>query len=267
MSADDGKTPRNGQDGQPGKDLDERMLGEATGVGAPPPAPTPALLRAIEGMKPVRTRTRFGAATVVALIGLVGPAIALARGPLRRDLTALPVAWVVAAAALWGAAFALSLVAALVPRRGDVLPAPSRASFVSAAAMTVVGVFALVATVDVPGVSMLPAERGWTLAESCLHCIGTIGKVAVVFLIAGLFALRRLVPVGGSRVGMALGAAGGATGGLLLVFLCPFASPAHVVGGHVVGMLLAAVAGALAMRVTAATAVALVLLALSLAAG
>ena len=67
-----------------------------------------------------------------------------------------------------------------------------------------------------------------------MHCIGTVGKVAAVFLIAGLLALRRLVPVGGSRVGMALGAAGGAMGGLLLVFICPFATAAHVVGGHVV---------------------------------
>ena len=185
-------------------------------------------------MKPVRTRTRFGAAAVVALVGLVGPAIALVRGPLRRDLPALPVALGVAAAALWGAAFALSLAAALVPRRGDVLPAPSRASRVAAAAMAALALFALFATVDVPGVSMLPAERGWTLFDSCLHCIGTIAKVAVVFLIVGLLALRRLVPVGGSRVGMALGAAGGAMGGLLLVFICPFASAAHVVGGHVV---------------------------------
>jgi hypothetical protein len=244
------------------KNFDERVLGEATGVGAPPPPPSPDLLRAIEGMKAVRTRTRFGAAAVVALVGLVGPVIALARGPLRRDLTALPVAWVVAAAAVWGAAFALSLAAALVPRRGDVLPAPSRASLVAAATMAVVGVFALVATVDVPGVSMTPADRGWTLAESCLHCIGTIAKVAAVFLIAGLLALRRLAPVGGSRIGMALGAAGGAMGGLLLVFVCPFASTAHVVGGHVAGMALAAIAGALAMRVTANAAVALAVLAL-----
>jgi hypothetical protein len=262
MSADDDRDQKSPPRGTDGKNFDERVLGEATGVGAPPPAPSPDLLRAIGDMKPVRTRTRFGAAAVVALIGLVGPIVALARGPLRRDLTALPVAWVVVASAVWGAAFALSLVAALVPRRGDVLPAPSRASFVAVVAMAAVGLFALVATVDVPGVSMTPAERGWTLAESCLHCIGTISKVAFVFLIAGLLALRRLVPVGGSRVGMALGAAGGAMGGLLLVFLCPFASAAHVVGGHVVGMALAAIAGALLMRVTANTAVALALLAL-----
>src|SRR4029079_8093430 len=151
----------------------------------------------------------------------------------------LPIAWVIAAAVVWGAASALSLTAALVPRRGDVLPAPSRASLLSGAAIAMVGLFALFATVDVPGVSMVPADRGWTMFEACLHCIGTIGKVAVVFLIVGLLALRRLVPVGGSRVGMALGAAGGAAGGVVVVFLCPFASAAHVVGRHVGGMALA----------------------------
>jgi len=227
------------------KDFDDRVLGEATGVGALPPPPSPDLLRAVGGMKPVRTRRRFAALAVVAVAGLVGPAIVLVRGPYRRDLHGLPIAWLCAAAALWGSAAALSLTAALVPRRGDVLPAPSRASRVSAMAMTALGLFALLATVDVPGLSMLPAERGWTLFDSCLHCIGTVGKVAVVFLAVGLAILARLVPVGGARVGMALGAAGGAVGGLLLVFICPFAQTAHVVGGHVGGLVLASIAGAL----------------------
>jgi tetratricopeptide (TPR) repeat protein len=233
------------------KDFDDRVLGEATGVGAPPPAPSSDLLRVVGTMKPVRMRSRYGALAAVALTGLVGPAIALARGPFRRDLHGLPVAWLIAAAALWGLAAAVSLASALVPRRGDVLPAPSRASRLSAIAMVVVALFALFATVDVPGLSMLPAERGWTLFDSCLHCIGTVAKVAVVFLAVGLAALERLVPVGGARVGMALGAAGGAMGGLLLVFICPFASAAHVVGGHVAGMVLAAAAGAMLLPAVA----------------
>jgi hypothetical protein len=228
-----------------GDDFDDRVLGEATGVGARPPAPSADLLRAVDGMKPVRTRSRFGAAAVVALAGLVGPVIALVRVPFRRDWPGLPVGWVIAAVMLWGVAFAASLAAALVPRQGDVLPAPSRASRVSALAIAAVALFALFATVDVPGSSMQPAERGWSMFDSCLHCIGTIAKVAVVFLIVGFVALRRLVPVGGARVGMALGAGGGAMGGLLLVFICPFASATHVVLGHVGGVVLASIAGAL----------------------
>jgi hypothetical protein len=248
------------------KDFDDRVLGEATGVDAPPPAPSADLLRAVQGMKPVRTRTRFGALAVVALAGLVGPVIALLRVPLRRDLPGLPVGWVVAAVAIWGLACGAALVAALVPRRGDVLPAPGRASRVALAAVGGVGLFALLATVDVPGLSMQPAERGWTLFDSCLHCIGTIAKIAIVVLIVGQLALRRLVPVGGSRVGMALGAAAGAMGGLLLVFICPFASTSHVVLGHVGGVALAAIAGAILMRLTASYTVAIALL-LLIAAG
>jgi hypothetical protein len=59
---------------------------------------------------------------------------------------------------------------------------------------------------------------------------------------------------------MALGAAAGAMGGLLLVFICPFANTSHVVLGHVGGVALAAIAGAVLMRLTASYAVALALL-------
>ena len=250
-----------------GKDFDDRLLGAATGVGGPPPPPPSAeLRRAVEAMKPVRTRSRFGALSLVALAGMVGPVIALVRGPLRRDLPGLPAGWLVAAVALWGTAFLLPLAAALVPRRGDVLPAPGRASRVTLVALAGLALFSLFATIDVPGISLRPGDRGLTLFDSCLHCIGTITKVAIVFLIVGLLALRRLVPVGGSRIGMALGAAGGAMGGLLLVFLCPFATPAHVVPGHAGGVLLAAAAGAILLRVTARHAIALALLGLMLAA-
>ena len=234
-----------------GRDFDDRVLGEATGVGAPPPPPSANLLRAVEEMKPVRTRGRFTAAAVVALAGLIGPAIALVRGPLRRDLHGLPAGWLIAAALLWGAAAVLGVVAALVPARGHVLPAPSRASRVAGLTIAGLALFALFATVDVPGLSMLPAERGWTLLDSCAHCIGTIAKVAVVFLVVSAALLRRLLPVGGARVGMAVGAAGGAMGGLLLVFICPFAQTAHVVIGHVGGLVLASIAGALLLSAAA----------------
>jgi hypothetical protein len=234
-----------------GKDFDDRVLGEATGVGAPPPPPSANLLRAVEGMKPVRTRGRFGAAAAVALAGVIGPVIALGRGPLRRDLHGLPFGWLLAAGLLWGGAAVLALAAALVPARGDVLPAPSRASRVAGLTIAGLALFALFATVDVPGLSMLPGERGWTLLDSCAHCIGTIAKVAVVFLVVSAALLRRLMPVGGARVGMAIGAAGGAMGGLLLVFICPFAQTAHVVIGHVGGVVLASIAGALLLSAAA----------------
>ncbi|HVV48927.1 MAG TPA: hypothetical protein VHO06_04655, partial [Polyangia bacterium] len=124
------------------KDLDDRALPPGE-VEAPPPSA--ALLGAVQGMKPVRPRTRFGALALVALVGLAAPAAVLARHAYRPDLRALPLGWVVAAAALWSAAAGLSLAAALVPRRGDVLPAPATASQVGALALAALLAFALVA--------------------------------------------------------------------------------------------------------------------------
>jgi hypothetical protein len=225
------------------KDVD-RVLAPPGRFEQPPP-PSAALLATVGAMKPVRTRTRFGAFALVALAGLCWPVAAFGRLPLRRDLTALPTWWVITAAALWGAAFVLSLLAALVPRRGDVLPAPGRASRVSAAAMAAVLLFALVATAQAPGVSVRPEDLHWSLLRSCVHCVGFVVEISAVFLLIGLVALRRLVPMGGARVGMALGAAGGAMGGLVLHFICPIAGTAHVVLAHVGGMVLSAAAGAL----------------------
>jgi hypothetical protein len=223
------------------KDFDQRMLPPGR-MDAPPPSPE--LLKAIQQMQPVRTRARFGALALVALVGLLLPIGVLARGVYRADLGALPLGWVIAAAALWGTAFVVSLATALVPLRGDVLPAPGSASRVAGVALAGLLVFTLVATVQVPGVSVRPEDHHLTLLQSCVHCATFVLEVAVPFLVAGLFALRRLAPVGRTRLGMALGAAGGAMGGFVLHFICPYAQTAHVVLGHVGGTILAAAAGA-----------------------
>jgi hypothetical protein len=227
------------------KELEDRVLQPPDGgFGAPPP-PSPELLAAMQGMRPVRTRTRFGAFLAVGLAGLIAPAVTLLHTPMRRDLAALPVAWVIAAAGLWALSFGLSLAAALVPRREDVLPAPGRASRMAATALAVLLLFGLFATVEVPGVSVHPKDVGMTLSRSCTHCLLIVVEIALPLLLVGLFALRRLVPVGRTRIGMALGAAGGAAGGLVLVFICPIATTAHVVLSHVGGAIVAAALGAL----------------------
>jgi hypothetical protein len=223
-------------------DFDERVLPPGR-VDAPPPSGE--LLNAIQGMRSVRTRSRFGALALVALVGLVGPVGVLAHHRYRPDLGALPLGWVIAAAVLWAAAFAASLTAALVPRRGDVLPAPGNASRVGSVALGGLLVFTLLATLQVPGVSLRPEDAHLTLLQSCVHCASFVLEIAAPFLLVGLFALRRLAPVGRARLGMALGAAGGAIGGFVLHFICPYAETAHVVLGHVGGTILAAAAGAL----------------------
>jgi hypothetical protein len=223
------------------KDLDDRAFPPGR-IEAPPPSRD--LLNALAAMKPVRTRARFGVLTAVSLVGLAWPALVLTHHAYRPDLEALPLGWVITAAALWGAAFVLSLTAALVPGRGDVLPAPGRASRVGGAALAGLCAFALAASAQVPGVSLRPEDAHLTLVRSCVHCASFVLEIAVPFLVVGLYALRRLVPMGRARIGLALGAAGGAMGGFVLHFICPFAGTAHVVLGHVGGTILAAAAGA-----------------------
>ena len=212
--------------------------------GAPAPAPSPALLKAVQEMKPVRMRSRFTAFVIVLAFGLIWPALTMILRPMRQDLPGLPRMWVLAGALVWGAVFVVSLAAALVPRRGDVLPGAGRASRVSFVGMLIVFLFALFFSTSVPGLSLEPADRGWTLFDSCVHCVGYVFRVAGVFLVVGVIVLRRLMPVGARRIGMALGAAGGALAGLALHFICPFAGTDHVVLSHVGGMVLAAAAGA-----------------------
>ena len=209
-----------------------------------PPPPARALMDAVQSMKPVRTRTRFGAFAAVALGGLVAPAAVLTHHAMRRDLGALPLGWVITAAALWGIAFASSLAAALIPARGDVLVPPARASSVGGLALAALLTFSLLASVQAPGASLRPQDAHLTLLGSCLHCGTFVLEMAAPFLLLGFIALRRLTPGGGARVGLALGAAGGAMGGLVLHFICPFAGAAHVTGGHVGGALVAAGLGA-----------------------
>jgi hypothetical protein len=229
------------------KDLDGDKLDVAIGgrLDAPPPPPSPELLARIGGMRAVRTRGRFAALAAVATAGIIAPIGFLMLTPWRRDLSALPPAWVAVAAAVWFAAFAASLGAALVPARGDVLPSAGRASRVAIAAVGILGAFTLFGSVDAPGVSPRLPPGVWPLLASCLRCIALLLPIAVVFLLAGVVVLRRVLPMGARRIGLALGAAGGAMGGFVLHWHCPFAATAHVVLGHFAGLLLATLAGAL----------------------
>lgn len=224
-------------------EIDDRLLSAARDM--PPPPPSPEMLKAIGAAKPVRTRSRFGAFLIVLATGAAWPAFTLIRSPFRRDLGALPAAWVAIGAALWAVTLVVSLAAALVPARGDVLPSAGHASRVSAIAMGLVLIFTAVWTAYAPGVSLRPEDIGTTLIQSCVGCGKYVLQVAAIFMILGLLFLRRVLPVGGRRIGLAVGAAGGALGGLALHFICPIATTGHVLLSHVGAMVLASLAGAL----------------------
>src|SRR5262249_27250342 len=152
---------------------------------APPPPPAAELLAKVGGMQAVRTRGRFAALAVVAAAGIVVVVALLVLMPLRRDLGALPPAWVIGAAAGWVPACGTSLVLALVPARGDVLPSAGRASRVALAAVGGLAAFALLGSVEAPGVSPRVPPGAWPMAVSCLRCISVLLPVAAVSLIAG----------------------------------------------------------------------------------
>jgi len=232
--------------GLPGDESGGDTLGVEIGgrLDAPAPPPAPQLLAKVGGMQAVRTRGRFAALAAVIAAGIVLPAALLLLMPWRRDLLALPRAWVIGAAAVWLAAFAAPLVTALVPARGDVLPSAGRASRLALGMVGALAAFTLLGSVEAPGVSpRLPPGAG-PLVMSCVRCISLLLPVAVVFLMAGVFVLRRVLPMGARRIGIALGAAGGAMGGFVLHWHCPLAQTAHVVLGHVGGVVLAVAAGA-----------------------
>jgi len=212
-----------------------------------PPPPSGRLMAAMQDMRPVRTRSRFGAFTVAGLAGLAVAGLVLARHTLRPDLSALPTGWIVAAAALWTAAFALPLRAALVPARGEVLPAPATGQRAGLGALLALVVFTLCASVEAPGASLRPSDLHMSLLTSVVHCGSFALLMSLPSVLVGLAALRRLAPVGGARIGLALGAAGGALGGLVLHFICPIANAGHVLLGHVGGMAVAAMLAALAL--------------------
>jgi hypothetical protein len=207
---------------------------------APPPGP--ALLAAIGDMKPVRTRVPARTLLLLLAVGAVWPIIAVLHRP-RADLPFLPVAWVVAMAAAWTAGVVVPLVVAILPRRGEVLADGARAARVAAACASLLVLLGLVATVDAPGKTSYPPSflMGWW------HCASFAVKVAVPVLITGALALRHLYPVGTWRVAAAIGAGGGAFGGLTLHFICGYGGGLHVGLAHAGGVVLAALMGALVL--------------------
>ncbi len=204
-----------------------------TGGEAPPPSS--ALLSAIGHMKPVRTRVPGRTLLAFAGLALVVLLLFVGMTGVRKDVPGLPGAWLVAMALVWATAAALSLVVALLPARGDVLTNTARAGHValtSTVAMLVLGFFA---TVDAPGRTIIP-DRAFDGATG--HCLFTGFTVTATMLILAIVLLRRAFPSGGIRIAAALGAAGGAVGGLILHLICSFGGGLHVGIGHAGGMVL-----------------------------
>ena len=231
---------------EPQNDPTLKRIEEAVGaLDAKAAAPSAALLGAVGAMKPVKTRGRFAGFLVVLGVGLIFPMIRMATHALRPDLAALPWSWCLIGAGLWSFAAIATLAATLIPRRGDVLPAAGRASQWAGAALIALATFAIVNTPHATGLSMTAGDEGLSFWSACAACGTSVVVTSAMFLLTGAWLFRRVLPTGGTRFGFALGAAGGALGGLSLHFLCAVADPMHVLTGHVGAVLLSALAGAL----------------------
>jgi len=204
-----------------------------------PPPPSAKLLDAVTGMKPARTRSPWRSLAILLVVLAVYsslPLLFIFRT--RPDLPDLPRAWFLGVGLAWLLGLILPLMAALLPRRRQVLPDGVLALLVAAGAVTaLLAVSLLFPAPDSPHASHVPGLLG--------HCLHLSLALAVVPLAASLMIIRRLAPVGSWRFGAAVGAAGGALSGTLLHVLCSVTSRWHVAAAHVGAVVLCAAFGAL----------------------
>jgi len=224
-----------------------RLLQTAT----PPPPPSPALLASLETMRPVRMRVPFRTLLVVAAAAAVFPITAVAIYPLRRDLGELPAAWFAAIAVVWLAGFIIPLAAALLPRPGQILPDSARARRTAILASLTLVLTGLLFTVDIPGVTILPATRWAGFGHLWWHCVSFSLKVTIPAVVMGAIMLRKFAAAHLARLGAAIGAAAGALSGLTLHGLCPYGGAPHVGFAHGGGVVIGALIGALWLPIIA----------------
>lgn len=229
---------------EPDVALDRMLAATRPEVAPPPGAALEAELRAMRRAAP-RSPARQLAMMMLVLGATAAAGVALTG--LRRDVRDLPPAYVALGAAVW-ALLAIGLgAAALVPAPGQALPRVRLAAgLTSAAAIAVVVLGVLVHPRGAHSVSL-----GDDLFAG--HACAEVGLGLAVLPVAGLtWLLRRAIPVGDRALAAAIGAAGGAVGGLVLHLHCAIVDPLHlgVMHGGVVGAaaLLSAVLVAPALR-------------------
>jgi hypothetical protein len=220
-------------------------LTSAAEGGAPPPGAE--LLAAVGGMKPVRTRAPVRQLALIAAVAAVFPVVTIVRFGLRADLGALPPAWVGAMALAWAVGLAAMLLAALIPRRGEVLPDAGRAARFAVIVGTGLLLLGLFATVDAPGRTRIPETSWAAFTRAWWHCTSFSLKVIAPVLVVSALVMRRLFPVGHVKVAGAIGAAGGAAAGLTLHFICGLGGSLHVGFAHAGGVAVGALVGMLVL--------------------
>jgi hypothetical protein len=199
-------------------------------LGAPAaaiPALHPDLERELASLEPVRARRPLEQLLVFAAVSLAVAGGLLAILHLRRELELLPRGWLIVYCTGWLLAFLGLGAVALLPAPGNVAPRWRAAGIaaVGVGAAFVLGGLLFARSAPESAQSPATAEGVWTMGHACLRW-GLITAITPVTL--GALFLRGAAPVGARWVGWALGASGGALGGLMLHLHCPIADHLHL---------------------------------------
>lgn len=205
------------------------------------------LLGHIAQMQPVHPRVPARSLLIVALVACAYPAWALTALPLRPDLGALPIAWVVGVGALWLAGFVLPLTFAILPRRGQVVPDGERAFRTACMTAVVLIGASLLLGVETFGGGRTSIPGSAESLTSWRGCATTGLMVSAPVIVAGALALRRVAIMDSWRLGTAVGVAGGSLAGLTLHLGCSNGHLAHVAQAHGGCVVIGAVTGALSL--------------------
>jgi hypothetical protein len=182
----------------------------------------------LRSLRPVTTSSPLRAVTALAAASFALASLHVVSAGWRADLARVPPSYLAVVAVAWGSSFLALLALTIVPRRGAMLPDPSRVFFVN-----VVGPIALVALGATWGRGPAPPMASWggQLQQGAV-CLFTGLEVAAVPFIGAALALRRTLPIETRALGAALGAAGGALGALALHFRCGVGGALHVGLAH-----------------------------------
>lgn len=191
------------------------------------PALHPDLERELASLEPARPRRPLEQLALFSLVSLAIAGGILAVLSLRHDLALLPRGWLIIYCVGWLLAFVGLGAAAILPARGEVSP---RWRFAGIAAVGVGSAFVLAGLLlarSTPESTLSPAtaEGVWNLGHACLRW-GLITAITPVVL--GTLFLRGAAPVGARWIAWALGASGGALGGLMLHLHCRVADQVHL---------------------------------------
>jgi len=238
--------------GQRDGGLDPRVEDSLSALGAASPGAPPIgdeLARELEALRPVRTRAPRRQLAGVMSASLLYATGLIALAGLRRDLGEQPAALMVGFGLVWLLAFAAVTWLVVVPPRGAVIPRwRTAAGAALGAAVVLIASGLLLPHIAPSSTTYEPGARAFFAHAGCIRW-GVAGAALPVVLAA--LAVRGAIPVGSRWAAAAVGAAGGALGGLVLHLHCPIAERLHVGLVHGGLVVIAAVVAALAARVGA----------------